>query len=369
MRKRLRNINFFIMFVTIFMGIGYASVFSVSLEVDGELVAIAPKGVFISDAKVIEGVNADLSDSIVNQVVQTMFNSVTTLSNIDINSTVTYEITVYNATSNDYIFSGVTYDSEFYSNDNIDFSLSNLSAGTIIKPFESITFNINFYYVSSIISNNVLESYLNFDFKEVHDVLYVDISNNSYPSFVINGDDLVVNFTDPVPTAVNVFLNDSLYDNFSYQNGVLIIYSVTGDVTISNKTADGYDHFIEEGNQIFDDESINDNINNNFTVTDLFSKTYIFANGSNSKVSSVKVTFNYEAVTGKTQTINCNLKVGDDIYTDVVTFSAKESANGVITFSNLDIGNNIDIEISFSALDVANQKIYINKVDVEFILS
>lgn len=93
-----------------------------------------------------------------------------TLSETNVDSSISYEITVYNKKNTNYRFVGVTYDEEFYSNTNIMFELSEIQVGDKIESESSLSFTVTFKYVDNVNLdeenfNNVLNSYLNFNFE------------------------------------------------------------------------------------------------------------------------------------------------------------------------------------------------------------
>ena len=103
---------------------------------------------------------------------------------------------------------------------------------------------------STVNYNNVR---LDFDFKEIYDISYVDMNNTGYPTNILNGDNMTITFSDnstyngaatyvyntntltvnsytsTIPSGVAVTGNS----NNSYTNGVLTISNVSGDITLT----------------------------------------------------------------------------------------------------------------------------------------
>ena len=161
-------INFFIMASIIisigFLTIGYASITSTNLNVGVTVSTTAYRDIFISNVEYLSDNGADITNSKIEDYVGTMLHSNIALSTTDINSTISYTVTIVNNSDATKEFSGVTYGDEFYSNKNIGYRLEGLNIKDIIQKGDSKTFTITFYYNSSDISNNQLESYLNFNF-------------------------------------------------------------------------------------------------------------------------------------------------------------------------------------------------------------
>lgn len=238
MKKKKRNIYpIIILIATLFMGIGYASVNSVLFDIKGTVQANLQDGVYITDVAYNNSVTADYENSKIIYAHQTMLNSNIILSDTDKNSSITYEITIYNSNNINFMFEGVNFLStnETYSNEDITFSLDGLSNNDILKSKESITFTITFYYKNKVLSdNNVLTSLLNFSFKKYYTITYENFSSTgSYPTYVIEGETLTVSFgTLDAPIEVKksgTILSSSKY---SYSNYTLTLKNVNGNIHI-----------------------------------------------------------------------------------------------------------------------------------------
>lgn len=214
---------------TIIISIGYASVNSVVMFISGTATGKILTGIYISEVN-IKSYGVDSSLSSIKNNSKTMLQSTTTLSETDATSTVTYTITIYNNSNDNQKFFGVQYDTEFYDNENIVFNLNGLNEGDIISANSSKTFEITFSYLNNtIVSNNVLNSYLNFSFKTLHNISYIGIDNaDLYPSEIADGETLNITFDNNPVEVVVLETND-----YSYNNGTLIVNNVTSDLTIS----------------------------------------------------------------------------------------------------------------------------------------
>ncbi len=155
----------FVILMTLFLGIGYARISDVNLELTGTAKANRQTGVVISNISYYADNNANLNASNINTYYKTMMDSKVVLAN-DANSSLTYQVTIKNMTDVTKHFQGVVYDDLFYSNPDIDFELNGLNINDAINAGESITFTITFKYKEAQASytNTVLESCLNFKF-------------------------------------------------------------------------------------------------------------------------------------------------------------------------------------------------------------
>ncbi len=166
--KLVKNKNMLLLFVllgaVLLMSIGYASINSISGEIEGDAIADAQEGVFITNIEYVSDVNA--SNSRINNYVGTVMNSTIQLSDTNVNSNITYKVTVYNKGTEEAVFQKITYANDFYDNNDIIFDISGFTTGEKIGPGESRDIIIEFKYKGTTMpDNNVLNSYLNFVIK------------------------------------------------------------------------------------------------------------------------------------------------------------------------------------------------------------
>lgn len=146
---------------TLFMGIGYAAINSLTLEISGVAVAEKYNGLIISEIEFSDSKNENLEKMDTISTFQTTLNSKVTLSDNDPNSYVSYVVTIYNNTDDTYYYKGTTFDESFYDNLNIVYSVKNLNSDNILKSNSVTLFEITFQYKDSILpNNNILNSYI-----------------------------------------------------------------------------------------------------------------------------------------------------------------------------------------------------------------
>lgn len=170
-KKNLNRILITALFIaTIFMNAGYAAINIMNLNIDGELIAQAQDGIFITEVENIANNNAYLFDSKITSAAQNILESTVALSETDVNSSITYKLKIYNSLDKTYIFTGATYDKEFYSNDNIIFEISDAKIGDKILSKDYINISITFKYKNDVNLkedgfNNILKSFIKFNFE------------------------------------------------------------------------------------------------------------------------------------------------------------------------------------------------------------
>ena len=228
-RKIFQNKLFpvLIVFVTLFMGIGYATVNSISLDITGRALAKGQSGIYITNVIYSENVDANVNDNKINNYYQTMLDSTISLSTTSINSSITYEITVYNSTFDDYYFKDTLFSDEFYDNKDITFELVGLKKGNILKGGTSKTFYIKFKYIDTLtdITNNTLNSYLNFKFVKGANLIAADF--NSYNSSFWKYKDSITKII--IQTGITE-RDDAMTDDVSLeQDGSVIAHTVVNE--------------------------------------------------------------------------------------------------------------------------------------------
>ena len=150
---------------TCFLAVGYAAISTTNLNIGLTVTAKPFEGMFISNVEYYSDNGADLANSKIVSYSETMLHTNIMLSLSDTSSSITYEVTIFNNSDSLKQFKGITYLDDLYSNKDIVYTLNGFAVGQTIEKGESKTFNITFSYGKiSTITNNNLESYLNFNF-------------------------------------------------------------------------------------------------------------------------------------------------------------------------------------------------------------
>ena len=114
-----------LMLTTISLGVGYAQISGIGLDLSGQAVLDRQTGVVISNIEFLSGNGINPSESSINTYYKALLDSTIVLGN-DSSSNITYQVTITNLTNEDYYFVNALYDSEFYDNNNITFELANI---------------------------------------------------------------------------------------------------------------------------------------------------------------------------------------------------------------------------------------------------
>ena len=158
-----------ILIAAISMSIGYASINSISMGVNGEVIAKTQEGIFITEVNYDSDINADLEESKILNAYQTILHSNISLSDSDAFSILKYKVTIYNSSSETYYYLGYDYieDDSIYNNPNIEISVEGINLYSSLVAGESKEFYVVFSYKDSLLTEkNNLESYINFVFKK-----------------------------------------------------------------------------------------------------------------------------------------------------------------------------------------------------------
>lgn len=163
------KINFFLNILliisTLCLSVGYASINSISMTLNGTVEFTVSNKLFISDVTVYQTNNAIGS---VNYYNGTLLDTTVELSNNPTdNSFVTFAVTLYNNADYNYLYSSSKFllGEDTYDNENIIFEITNLNENDIINSNSFHTFYITFKYNDSTnITNNTLNCMINFVF-------------------------------------------------------------------------------------------------------------------------------------------------------------------------------------------------------------
>ena len=183
--KKRRRISLFSLLIIalLIVGIGYASINSVILEMAGTVRAEVPKNVFITNVEYVSDVDANTTNSKIKNYLGTMMQSTVELSKTNPNSEIVYKVTVYNNSTKTGTFLDVIYNSENYDNQDIVYEIQDtgFKIEDTIAPKEKKDILVKFKYKNSTLAtNNVLNSYLNFKIAEPNMLKQVTSSGNYF---------------------------------------------------------------------------------------------------------------------------------------------------------------------------------------------
>ena len=149
------------------MGIGYAAINSITLELEGSAYAKLQEGIFITDVSCESIVDNETNSDGIKNFFGTVVNANITLDNT-IDSKLTYKITLYNSTKSVYTYMGLNYDDYFYSNSAIGATVSGIDVGDKVLGKSYIDVYLTFSYVDgAAIDDGRLEAYLRLLFEKM----------------------------------------------------------------------------------------------------------------------------------------------------------------------------------------------------------
>ena len=229
--KRKNMTLLFLLFMSmILMGIGYASIQSVTGEITGKASSKMQNGVFITNVEYVSDVDANKDSSKIELYSGTMMKSTVKLSSTNINSQIKYKVTVYNNSEERQPFTGVRHGDEYYDNNDIIFEVNGFKPGQTIEPKETKDIIITFKYKNNIPENTVLKSYLNFKMSNPNRMVIAeegDASTNYLTGTVAKDKIETVKFEmGKEPTDVNII---SKFDASEKQDGSIIGYYTDKD--------------------------------------------------------------------------------------------------------------------------------------------
>lgn len=235
---------------TLFMGIGYATINSITLNLSGKVSAKVQDGIYITSVIFDEENSNQVVSQEVSQVYKTMLTSNISLSNIN-ESKLVYDITIYNSNDINYYFDSVSYlktdDDSTYTNQNIKYDLIGIEEGTILKAKDSITFSLVFSYddINNITMTD-LKSDLYFNFKISSYVVNEYGYTKKYEKFIAPHDGLYkleVWGSQGQSSTYSTVLNEGGYGGYSVGEIILkkndILYVAVGGNTKDDNLLEG----------------------------------------------------------------------------------------------------------------------------------
>ncbi len=278
-RNKIENyFPIFLLIATLFMGIGYASINNITLDISGNVMVKAQEGVYITDVEIVDNLTSNASNQ--NSITSGTFLSDTIMlssNSNQINTTqITYKIYVYNSTDYDVSFYDAIYDTEadslFYTNPNIVFFIGGyedgIEFGDVVKSkAEPTFFYVTFKYKNNILpDSNTLKFNINFVFdgKRYYITYLGDVATNSnYPIYVSEGENFEIEVdSELVSTKIHTIDNNQNeieysvnYNSLSNTNTILINKeNITNDLIIEVNEYNRADYLLGDGRAYIDTE-------------------------------------------------------------------------------------------------------------------
>ena len=245
-------------FMTLFMGICYATLDSNILNIVGKTEKKELDQVVITNVEFYDIANssADVSNSAIVNYTSTIISSDIILSETDPNSSITMKVTVYNNSDVKSAYIGYLYAQNLYNNPDIVMNVTGIEEDEIIEPRTSKDFYVTFSYKNNIIaSSKELVSLIDYQFKKVYDITYKYFYEDGYPEYIYEGNQIDINLSKDYQS-LNLYYKDGtqliydvnykfITDNNSYN--VLSLLDINGDIEIRNLT-----NFCSEGSELVD---------------------------------------------------------------------------------------------------------------------
>lgn len=254
---------------------------------------------------------------------------------------------------------------------NLEYYLEGYSLGEMLCENSRCSLGVNkeFYlgiryknggYVDDDINYNYI---INFNFERVYSVNITGI-DITYDKSVVSGEDYVVDFSDRDDIdSFTVYESGNIINDYEYENGILTIRNVTGDIRIDVVKVVKKDFAIEDGVTLLISDRISDV--NPILVNELINMSFIGENSSDSVIKRMDVIINYKSNTGSNQSINCYLEYGDVSQKQLVSFKGNTTSSVTVTFSNLNIGINDVFVIRNEINKLTNSNIDITKKSIQ----
>ena len=341
----------------LFMGIGYAQINSINMTISGNALAIIPSDVYITSATISGGTNgANTEGSNISSYTQTMLSSNIILSQTNINSTLSMQVSIKNNSNKVKYFDDIISSSALYSNHNIDYTLTGLTKGDPINPGDTITTTLTFKYSDTYKNssptqpyNNTLESTIEYNFEDSIAVEYaVTISGiNFTPTqselHAHEGETYTINLQSANYYLIVTMNGTTLSENtgYTFSSGILSIPNVIGNISILAASKEVYNFVIDEPVNVH-------TISGQSSISDTSSMTAETI--SNKNITKIGINFQYSSG-NKVYSVNIRLKQdGNEIKTQQFDFTQSASnAQASITLDGFTIPANSNITIEYDS--------------------
>lgn len=233
----IKAYSILIIIANLFLGLAYASVSNINLDINGQVSALPQESIVITEVKEKEKYNAE---GTVDKYLKTMLE--TTINLNDYDSYIVYTVTIKNNTTKDLAFIDVIKNNDFYKDNNgnlntgIIYELNGIEEYEVLAKNNTKTFDIKFKYDESLAqleANKHLNSYLNFRYREIYSITYDGFITNGDKTKGVIGENISISFDPNEITSMDNLSITGTYDNASLFEGNLVIENVKSDITIS----------------------------------------------------------------------------------------------------------------------------------------
>ncbi len=155
-------------------------------------------------------------------------------------SYIIYDVDIYNLGNVEMGIKSISINNENLKAEFIDYNLKDKICENdkcILGVRKTIKLKISYKDNKYDAENTEQEFCLNFSFKQVYDVKYSGVENTDNLQYtVLETDTLTVDLSEESNDILVVKINDNITNNYTYQNGILTIKNISGNVSISLST-------------------------------------------------------------------------------------------------------------------------------------
>lgn len=356
MKKYMRLSMIVLVISILLVSVGY-SAFREELSISSIATIIPTKNIKVSNLTVLSSSSADSYSNSSNY----LDDSITVNVHLnDINSYVEYQVAITNL-GNEKM--GILTYMETILPDNLTYEIIGYNLHETLCDDNDNTnctlnatkhFNIRIKYKENSIVDKPADYTINigFNFKPIYAVTY-SIPNIDYPTEIIEGGTLTVDMSNDSYIITAVTINGINTSDYSFNNGILTIPNVTGNVSITQQADYSDIEFLVDNNTT----TISSTQITPSTPTDyngILGMQFSGKNISDKIISQIDISYDYASLgAGASQTLNCILTIGENTYTSVITFLGKTTSTATISFNNIAINPGDDFLITYT---VNNQK-------------
>lgn len=332
------------------ISIGY-SAFSNKLSINNIKVNFRIK----EDIRITSFLVVDYKDAVsyINEYNKDNVSGSINLSNSD--SYIKYKVEVTNIGNSMMSISSITID-----NNDLEYIISGYNIGDMLCDNSKCLLGskTEFYITIRSKQDSAIDSnfILSFDFVNSYDVTVNGIDNLIYKKDISRGSNYILDLSsyDNIDK-INVYENNVIRE-YSYEDGMLLINNVMGNIMIDIVTYQKKDFVIEDGISSYVIDRISEDTP--ISVKELLNMEFNGENISSKVIYKIDVVIKYNSNTGSNQSINSILEYDGNSFSKLVSFNGNTSNGSVmVSFDNLNILVNSEFVIRNEINKLTNSNI------------
>lgn len=285
------------------------------------------------------------------------------------NSSITYEISITNFGNTEMgiydilnLPDNLTYTLDDYKIGDMLCNKNNDCSLGIVK-----TFYLTIGYKDGMYDGTDIDYNLNlkFEFRKMHRITYENVAGTDYPTSIIDGGSIKIDFSNEPAGIIYIYLNDELLENHNHDDPIFEMNTVNGEISIIKADVD---FGINSGNTEFVSDQISES--SNTSVADFMAMDFEGQNLTKKTITKIDVIVTFKSNTGAKQSVDVILDYGDKQLSQQLEFTNKTN-EAIITFPDpkkpeevVNIGENTKFLVHTVQNKISNGQIIITSMKI-----